>query len=216
MLRVYHPMTFVLSNKNNHLQYPLRITTRKTIMQTEPARFSVTIKDLNEAKNNKYSNIQRFSRAESSWVPSLRHNKLLCTQMSRELYDTYAYFWVADFDCEQTEITEKIGLEPTRVVLEGELLKTGRPRRRSLWEFHSSLPRTETFQDKHLEDLMGQLLPKELSIKEISMRFNTGISCVGYYQNVNFGFHMSAELLQQCAQLGLSVDFDLYNSCEPS
>jgi hypothetical protein len=77
MLRVYHPMTFALSNENNHLQYPLRITTRKTIMQTEPARFSVTIKDLNEAKNNKYSNIQRFSQAESSWVPSLRHNKLL-------------------------------------------------------------------------------------------------------------------------------------------
>jgi hypothetical protein len=87
-------MTFALSNENNHLQYPLRITTRKTIMQTEPARFSVTIKDLNEAKNNKYSNIQRFSQAESSWVPSLRHNKLLVRVFSWVLGQHFANWFV--------------------------------------------------------------------------------------------------------------------------
>ena len=131
-----------------------------------------------------------------------------------EIYETYAYFWVADFNCEPTEITDTIGLEPTRVVLKGEPLKNGKTRRRSFWEFHSSLPRSEAFQDAHLTNLMAELLPRVGSITEVGSRYAIGIDCVGYYTNVNPSFHMSAELIQQCAKLGVSIDFDLYNCSE--
>lgn len=131
-----------------------------------------------------------------------------------EVFETYAYFWISDFDCAPTEITKEIGLEPTCVVLKGEPLSNGRSRNRSFWEFHSSLPRTEEFQDAHLSNLMVELLPRVQSIKAIGLRYASGINCVGYYKNVNFGFHMNAELMQQCAQLGVDVDFDLYNNCE--
>lgn len=127
-----------------------------------------------------------------------------------EKFDTYAYFWVSDFDCEAVEITNQMGLEPTEVILKGDVVKGDRLWKRSIWEFHSSLPRTEAFQDAHLSNLMCELLPRVQEIKKLSLRYATGISCVGYYTNVNSGFHMTADLVQQCGQLGLSIDFDLY------
>lgn len=131
-----------------------------------------------------------------------------------EIYNTYAYFWVADFDCAPADITQAIGLKPTNVVLKGEPLKNGKLRQRSFWELHSSLPRSEVFQDAHLTNLMSKLLPKVEAITKVGSRYVVGINCVGYYTNVNPGFHMSAELIKQCAQLGVSIDFDLYNSGE--
>jgi len=133
----------------------------------------------------------------------------------RENYDTYAYFWVSEFDCKPEEISKLLGLEPTIVKLKGEPFTHGRLRRRSSWEYHSTLPRSEIFQDKHLSNLMVELLPRVTKIKDIGNRHSIGISCVGYYTNVNPGFHMSKELINQCAQLGVSIDFDLYNSNEP-
>ena len=127
-----------------------------------------------------------------------------------ESNETYAYFWVADFECTPEEITNIIGLKPSRVVLKGEPLNNGRVRKRSFWEFHSTLPITEVFQDAHLSNLMGPLLRKRDEINKIGSRFEVGISCVGYYTNVNPGFHMSAKLIKQCAELGVSIDFDLY------
>lgn len=128
-----------------------------------------------------------------------------------ETFDTYAYFWVTNFDCNPLEITKAIGFEPTQVLLKGESLKNGRSRQHSFWEFHSSLPRTEPFQDAHLSNLLENLLSKRQQIKEIASKHTVGINCVGYYTNVNPGFHMSAELINQCAMLGVSIDFDLYN-----
>jgi hypothetical protein len=128
-----------------------------------------------------------------------------------EKYDTYAYFWVADFNCEPSKITAVIGLEPTRVVLKGESLTNGKTRQRSFWEFHSSLPRSESVQDAHLSNLMKALIPNAREIRELGLIYPTGINCVGYYSNVNPGFHMKKDLIQQCAQLELSIDFDLYN-----
>ena len=133
----------------------------------------------------------------------------------RDDYETYAYFWVADFDCKPEDITDSLRLEPTKVTLKGEPLTNGRSRRRSHWEYHSTLPRSEMFQDAHLSNLMVELLPRVNNIKKISTRYEIGISCVGYYTNVNPGFHMNIDLINQCAQLGVSIDFDLYNSSEP-
>ena len=137
---------------------------------------------------------------------------VLCMNVDmEEKYDTYAYFYVADFECEPDEITHQMGITPTEVTLKGQLLKNGNTRKRSFWKFHSSLPRSEPYQDEHLSNLLPKLLPKKSVIDKLGEQYKVGINCVGFYTNTNSGFHLSAELISACAKLGVSVDFDLYN-----
>ena len=131
-----------------------------------------------------------------------------------EKIETYAYFFVADFECNPSEITKALELEPTEVTLKGQPLTNGRPRKRSSWKVHSSLSREEPFQDAHLSNLVEKLLPKKQQIKEIASKFSVGINCVGYYKNVHPGFHLNKALIAQCAELNLDIDFDLYNFSE--
>jgi hypothetical protein len=130
-----------------------------------------------------------------------------------EEYNTYAYFWVGEFDCAPTEITDLLKIEPSRVTLKGEPLNpaTHTVRKKSFWEFRSSLPTTEMYQDAHLENLLSVLTPLKNEIAQLQLKYETGISCVGYYTIVNPGFHLSAELIKSCAALNLCIDFDLYN-----
>ena len=37
-------------------------------------------------------------------------------------YDTYAYFWVSDFDCEPEVISDILGLKPYRTFKKGDLI----------------------------------------------------------------------------------------------
>jgi len=129
-----------------------------------------------------------------------------------EKLETYAYFYVSDFDCEPNEISKILELEPTEVFVKGELLNEKRDRRRlrSEWIYKSTLPLSEAFQDAHLENLINKLYKKKSKILELKSRYTIGINCVGTYINVNAGFNLSAELLLSCANLGVSIDFDLY------
>ena len=133
-----------------------------------------------------------------------------------EEYDTYAYFWVEDFECPIQEINSILDLEPTNFHLKGDLIseKSNRTRSRSVWEYKSTLPRSEPFQDAHLENLLVVLKDKKSAIALLDRKYDIGINCVGFYTNVNPGFHLSAALIRAYADLGLSIDFDLYNSCE--
>lgn len=127
-----------------------------------------------------------------------------------EKYETYAYFWVSDFECESSEISKALKLLPSEVHLKGEPLSNNRVRKRSFWELHSTLPRTEIYQDEHISNLIDVLMPRKKEIVNLHLKYSLGINCVGYYTKVNPGFNFSAELIKSCAQLGIGVDFDLY------
>ncbi len=135
--------------------------------------------------------------------------------MTRE-YKTYAYFAVKDFDCDHTDISRLMGLEPTRAYNKN----SSRPqtphikRKTSLWALHSTKPETEIFLDTHIESVLGLVEPRTEVIKKLVSLYYVGIQCVGYYTNANPGFHMSSELLQRVTALGLWLDFDLYCMCE--
>ncbi|MBW8186720.1 DUF4279 domain-containing protein [Shewanella nanhaiensis] len=134
-----------------------------------------------------------------------------------EEFDTYAYFWVEGFECSIDEISSILKLQPTDFHLKGDLISERhmRLRKRSSWKYKSTLPRSEPFQDAHLENLLIVLKDRKEAIAQLNKDYDVGINCVGYYTNVNPGFHMSANLIKSYAELGLSIDFDLYNSCEP-
>jgi hypothetical protein len=132
--------------------------------------------------------------------------------MNRE-YNTYAYYWVQGFECDHSEITGILNLEPTTIEVKGEPNKhiPNRNIKENLWQFHSSLPRTEIFQDAHLVKLLESLLSRKAEILALSKKYECGINCVGYYTNVHPGFHLSSKLLRDSAELELDIDFDLYN-----
>ena len=127
-------------------------------------------------------------------------------------YNTYAYFWIEGFDCEPWVISDLLGLQPTRTFKKGDLIsdKGDKRRKTSVWEYCSTLPRTEPCQDAHISNLLEVLLQRKETIIELKSKYDMGINCVGYYHNANPGFNMSAELINSCSEIGISIDFDLY------
>jgi hypothetical protein len=129
-------------------------------------------------------------------------------------FNTYAYFYVREFDGEAERVTELLQLTPTRTWKKGEPGPGNRPRKFSTWELHSSLPRTEIFQDSHLAVLLEVLEGRREQVLQLASKYKCGLQGVGYYRNENPGFHMDSQLISRIAAFGLSVDFDLYCSCD--
>ena len=128
--------------------------------------------------------------------------------------DTYAYFFVREFEGDAKMISELLQLSPTRTWQKNEKGVAGRPRTFSNWELHSPLPRTEVFQDSHLLALLDILEGKRECVMQAISKFECGLQGVGYYTNENPGFHMSSQLISRIATFSLSVDFDLYCHCD--
>jgi hypothetical protein len=129
----------------------------------------------------------------------------------------YAYLWIADFDCDFSEITRLMGLEPTEAWNKGDVVvwkREGVVKERawkfSSWALYSPLPRNNLLLDHHITALLGIIEPrKEVLTYMRSQGWTIGVNCVGEF-TANPGAHLSAELISRCASLSLSVDFDFY------
>ena len=130
-----------------------------------------------------------------------------------ETRDTYAYFFVRDFDCDVSEITGLLGFAPTEAHNRNAPLPSGRRRKFSSWRRVSDLPRDTVFVSEHLEALLPILESHRAEIESVSTKFHLGLQCVGYFTDAHPGFHMTTDLLARVASLKLSIDFDLYCYC---
>jgi len=132
-----------------------------------------------------------------------------------EKYETYAYFWISG-EFATSDMTVAMSLTPTETNEKGDPRKyrPGKTWEESTWKLHSPLPRDEVFLDAHISALLELLKSKKDIIEKLQSSYETGINCVGYYTAANPGFHLSAEVIQQLAELSLSVDFDLYCLCD--
>ncbi len=129
-----------------------------------------------------------------------------------EKYETYAYFWIEGFDCDPKDIGQLMTLQATQSYSKGDPCSQipNRIIEHGCWEYMSSLPRSEPCQDSHISNLIEVLASRKEAIGQLQQKYEVGINCVGYYTEVNPGFHLSAELIKACAELNLSIDFDLY------
>lgn len=119
------------------------------------------------------------------------------------------------FSCPHEEITSEMGMEPSEAYNKGDQATYG-PSKFSFWQLLSPLPEGDLFLDEHLDALLPILETRAREIKNISDRYKVGINCVGYFRDVNPGFHLSADMIKRVSDLRLSIDFDLYCSCEES
>ena len=129
-------------------------------------------------------------------------------------YDTYAYFYVSDFEGDASEITRKLELEPTETWHKGDAWLPVKTRPFSRWKLHSPIDRSEIFLDAHIEAVLDLIELKRAQILELQTQGCTiGINCVGSYYDAHPGFGLSANLLSRLAAFSFDVDFDLYCLC---
>lgn len=118
------------------------------------------------------------------------------------------------------EISQRLGLEPTQVTQRGELLSPrnpdGRRRVHTTWELTSSIPETEELA-AHLEALLPCVESRLPALRRIQSEGGTVFwSCFVTAKPLGNAFRLEAELLSRLAEVGVSLDFDLYDSDEPA
>jgi hypothetical protein len=108
-----------------------------------------------------------------------------------------------------TEITELLGLKPTKSWNVGDSRKQGPPYEFSHWSFESAAFEKDLL-DEALEAVVQFIEEKKLNLLQLPQDFQTCIQCVGYHETSSPGFHLSAELVEKVGRLSLPIDFDLY------
>jgi hypothetical protein len=131
--------------------------------------------------------------------------------------ETYAYFYIADFECNPNVIIQKLNFKPTETWHKGDAWLPSKAREFSNWEIHSPVSRSEIFVDEHIKAVLEIIEPKREEILEFQkLGYKTGINCVGYYYDEHPGFGLSAELIARLATFSIDVDFDFYCLCKVS
>ena len=128
--------------------------------------------------------------------------------------DSYACFYVLNFDCDHSEITQQLGFDPTEAC---NRQGTTGPEFVSTWRY---IVRPIPSSEPHPNDLAGLLktkpaLPAECvasllttlemhsdAIMAVSNQYQAGIHCRG-----PFGIELSAEILRRLSALAVPFDF---------
>ena len=123
----------------------------------------------------------------------------------------YAYLSVSGFTCKPEAVTAVVGLPAERIRLAGERTRGGRLITENIWSSQPPVPEGEEQPDFHVAAVLNHITARPTELTEFLRRHDSGINCVGYFKRVNGGFHMPSELVARCADLGVWLDFDLYN-----
>lgn len=133
----------------------------------------------------------------------------------RLVASAYAYFKVTALDLPLSEITQLMGVEPTKSWQRGQPGEYNPSRPDSGWCLHSSLPKTNTDMLAHIESVLALLAPHHQAVQQLATQFDKYLTCVGYYDELTSpGLHLSRETVSLLASLGLAVDADLYFASE--
>jgi len=123
--------------------------------------------------------------------------------------ECYAYFGISgSFD--PAEITNRVGIIPTRTAGEGESIPGSNARKKySRWSLHSRLERTATL-EMHVLDVLEQLDGNEPAFKQLSEEFGGVMELVGHFSAFYPGLFLDCQTVSRLAQYALSVDCDFY------
>jgi uncharacterized protein DUF4279 len=121
----------------------------------------------------------------------------------------YAYFYVAG-SFQPTQITEKVGVAPTKSSMEGVPIQTSQMvRKSSRWELHSRLEKTMTL-ESHVSDVLDQLDANSHAFTQLSNELGGVMELVGYFHDYYPGLTFERGIIERLAGYSLSVDCDFY------
>lgn len=122
-------------------------------------------------------------------------------------------FCVYEFGNDPSVVTELISFAPTKSCLAGDPMPNHPTATwlKSKWEFESPLPLKAPVED-HIEALLSLLEENAEGVSKVMERYAAEIRCAIYYyeEGCNHGFNLSESVIARVANLGLSIDFDLY------
>jgi hypothetical protein len=123
--------------------------------------------------------------------------------------EQYAYFTITDsFD--PAEITQRLGVEPTKSWRKGDLHPKNRLERKfSRWSLASRLDRSADLED-HIKDVLAQMDQKLETFQSVSREFGGCLQLVGYFRCQYPGLHFDRSTIEGLARYSLTVDFDFY------
>lgn len=122
---------------------------------------------------------------------------------------------IADFECSPEELTNIIGISPTRTWRQGDLVtpRTAHRYKENGWELSSGVSQHESF-DNHVNALLDIIEPKIDAFIEIGSKYFATLSCAIYmYDNSENSLpwpHFTKRSMAVLHHIGAEVDFDLY------
>lgn len=121
---------------------------------------------------------------------------------------------VLGFPGEPEQITARLGLEPSRAWLAGESLGTNRrPRKSNGWEVEV-VGRDGEEPDAVIERLLEVVAGREAEVRELSAAATVELVVVVYAYEYMPGVSFSQGVVERLAQMGCSIDIDLYHFVE--
>lgn len=120
------------------------------------------------------------------------------------------YFGVFNFDADPQSVTDAIGLQPHQSWRTGESGPHRSRRTHDRWEFRAPTCAAAPF-EVQLDELLSILEARRDRVRQVVESFEAGICCTAKYRDtVNPGFHLSQDVVRRLADLGMSIDFDLF------
>ncbi len=123
----------------------------------------------------------------------------------------YAYLTVSGFSCAPEAVEALVGLPTERIQLVGQKTRGGRLITENIWSSKPPVPSGEEQPDFYVSAVLDHIEGRPPQLKEFLRQHDSGVNCVGYFRRINGGFHMEPQLIARCAELGIWLDFDLYN-----
>ncbi len=139
-------------------------------------------------------------------APALAANPVIAAPRMR---DTYAYFWLKEFDLHVDDVTRAMGIAPSRAWNRGQPGSYREEMSYSGWDLNSPLGRGDHDVHAHIDALLGVLEARAAVVRSMADRYEAGISCIGFFSAVDPTFHLSRATIARVAALGLCVDFEL-------
>lgn len=131
-------------------------------------------------------------------------------------YKIAAKFTLTDFECSPREITERLGISPTKTWEIGDLIS---PRGQREYEFNGWRLDSELHNSLDLEEQLKALLQQlDVAWKELAktcQQYESEFSFVIYLDNDDGqipAVHFSPELIAKIHQLNAAIDLDIYVS----
>ena len=123
------------------------------------------------------------------------------------------YFYAASETETAIDLVDQLDIVPTEIWKKGDAVSarnTVSKNKDSGFEFMSSNKLTGEVEDK-LEYILGVLIQNIEKIKALSLKADIGINIAYYgYKEQMWGLDLSANTIKKMAELGVSVDIDLY------
>jgi hypothetical protein len=126
--------------------------------------------------------------------------------------EIYAELELWSADIAPNEMSERLGLDPTKTWRRGDVLREGqKPQADHHWVLTMAPRRSWSF-DEPLEELLASITQHAVELRELVRRdgVTAQVCLVGYLFDSSPGVTLSSDTLATLADLGVGVNMDLY------